>query len=164
MECRHCVVPRQPIRRIVQSDSPTGQLFLPAIDGFGVRIPISIPDIMLTLRRCKALLYLQYIVDILSLFVIAAFACLRTWAISEREILPLATVFVTSMFVPCINIYNYSLPQDYVPITSGPLMQCNQVRIIHPWRYCGFFTSLPHRSPLYILTRANCYTCHCYRV
>jgi len=80
--------------------------------------------------RCHLFVFALYFSDILSLFGVALFSSLRTWAICGRFSVPLALVFLCNLFVPCINIYNYSRPQVYiiedggycvaVPASDGP--------------------------------------------
>jgi len=62
---------------------------------------------------CHVLSVVVYTSDILSLLGVALFSSLRTWAICGRLSLPLVLVFLSSIFIPCINIYNYSRPVFY---------------------------------------------------
>ncbi|KAI0078418.1 hypothetical protein K474DRAFT_1674125 [Panus rudis PR-1116 ss-1] len=53
-----------------------------------------------------------------------SFSCLRVWAIWERNILPAIPVFLLSMFVPAVRIYNYSVAEKWLIFTDGPLPGC----------------------------------------
>ncbi|KAI0075177.1 hypothetical protein K474DRAFT_1646913, partial [Panus rudis PR-1116 ss-1] len=53
---------------------------------------------------CKALNDTLDVLDILLLSAIAAFTCLRVWAITARQWIPLVTVFLLSAFIPAANI------------------------------------------------------------
>jgi len=63
-----------------------------------------------TLISCRVCTYVIYCSDVLGLLGVALFSSLRTWAICGRLSLPLVLVFLSSIFIPCINIYNYSRP------------------------------------------------------
>ncbi|CAL1697639.1 unnamed protein product [Somion occarium] len=66
---------------------------------------------------------------------LAAFATLRVWAICGRRWFPTISVFLFSMFVPCVNIYGFSIPADMMLIESGPLTGCFIDVLNPPYRY-----------------------------
>jgi len=72
-----------------------------------------------TIIACKALLVMQDITNICSMMGVAAFSVLRTYAICGRVNVPVVLVFLCSMFLPAINLYNYSRPQEYLVIDGG---------------------------------------------
>lgn len=93
-----------------------------------------------TIIGCKALMYTTYVVDIISLLGLAAFATLRVWAICGRRWFPTISVFLFSMFVPCVNIYGFSIPADMMLIESGPLTGCFIDVLNPPYRYLPVVT------------------------
>jgi len=59
---------------------------------------------------CRGYTVLLYLSALLSLFGVALFSSFRIWAISGRISIPVVMVFLCTMFVPCINIFNLSRP------------------------------------------------------
>jgi len=60
-----------------------------------------------------------YLSDLLSLLGVVLFSSFRVWAICGRINVMVVMVFLCSMFVPCINIYNLSRPMTYGIVEGG---------------------------------------------
>lgn len=75
-------------------------------------------------HSCVSTAIVAYVLDVICMFAVAAFNCLRVWAICPNRWFPITLVFALSMFTPIMNIYRYSRPQAFSLISSGPLASC----------------------------------------
>jgi len=67
-----------------------------------------------SLSSCHVYLGVVYTTEALGFLGVALFSSLRTWAVCGRINFSVVAVFLCSMFVPCVNVYNYSRPVTYV--------------------------------------------------
>lgn len=90
---------------------------------------------------CNAIKYSANVFDVLGAFTFAAFASLRIWAICGRKWFPLLVVLIPSLFIPCINIYNFSARFTVSVISSGPFAGCTFEPLDPPkWTYWPIMT------------------------
>ncbi|TCD62430.1 hypothetical protein EIP91_006912 [Steccherinum ochraceum] len=65
---------------------------------------------------CEGVIIADMVLQLLGMFCVAIFSAIRVWAICRREPLHLVmvlAVLVLSLFVPAVNIYNFSLSRSF---------------------------------------------------
>ncbi|CAL1703597.1 unnamed protein product [Somion occarium] len=87
---------------------------------------------------CVSTAIVAYVLDVICMFAVAAFNCLRVWAICPNRWFPITLVFALSMFTPIMNIYRYSRPQAFSLISSGPLASCVDESLGPTYLWCQF--------------------------